>query len=68
MTPFEAWMGEKPNVERLVVLCMPMYLKMSEESLSQKLESAFFWVMVSRPRDTVCMIQNRFPQSGCCVQ
>ena len=30
--------------ERLVVLCMPMYLKMSERNLTQKQESVFVWV------------------------
>ena len=59
MTPFEAWMKEKPRVEHLCIFGCDAYAhvaKMKDKNSSQNQESVFFWAMEKQPKDTDCMI------------
>ena len=60
MTPFEAWTGEKPNVDIYVpldALPMHMLLKTREKSWIQKHEGVSFSDMAAEPKVIVSMMQ-----------
>ena len=73
MTPFEAWMGEKPNVEHLRTFGCVVYAHVAKNE-RQKLDSkARKYICVNygtETKNTGCMIQacKSLLQSGCPVQ
>lgn len=63
MTPFEAWTGEKPNVDYCIyvyldVLYMDMYPKMNRRNLIPKQINVSFWSVEQKQKNIDSMIQN----------
>ena len=55
-TPYKAWHGELTTSKYLGVMLMPIFPRMSEESLTQKQENVFCLDMVKRPKATDSMM------------
>ena len=61
MTPFEAWVGEKPNVGHLRTFGCVAYAHVAKDErkkLDSKARKCIFLGTALRPKDTDCMIQN----------
>lgn len=62
MTSFEAWTGEKPNVDHLLIyleiMYMHMYPKMNGRNLIPKQRNVSFWAMEQKRKDIDSMIHN----------